>query len=115
MQPAAEAIYAMESEQYTLGNAYFSIRAMHQKVELLHDNDAMYPYEDDMKAIWNERKEYGYHPAFALAALLDPALNSLMDQVDAEDRVAAEALVVKLAVSQAGTAHILHSSHSCWW
>ena len=49
------------------------------------------------QAIWNERKEYGYHPAFALAALLDPALNSLMNQVDAEDRVAAEALVVKLA------------------
>jgi hypothetical protein len=42
----------MESEQYTLGNAYFSIRAMHQKVELLHDNDAMYPYEDDMKVLF---------------------------------------------------------------
>jgi hypothetical protein len=54
--------------------------------------------------IWNERKEYGYHPAFALAALLDPALNSLMDQVDAEDRVAAEALVVKLA----GTLQLHH-------
>ena len=41
----------MESERYTLGNTYFSIRAMHQKLDLLHDNDAMYPYEDDIKVL----------------------------------------------------------------
>ena len=46
-----QAIYAMESEEYTLGNAYFNILAMLQKLDLLHDNDAMYPYEDEIKVL----------------------------------------------------------------
>ena len=47
-----------------------------------------------MQAFYEARLEYGYHPVFVLAALLDPALYVYVHTIDMEERIKAEELLI---------------------
>ena len=49
-----------------------------------------------MQDLFDQRLEYGFHPVFVLAALLDPKLYPYVHTVSMAERIQAEALVMQL-------------------
>ena len=50
----------------------------------------------DVQALFDERMQYGFHPVFILAAMLDPKLYPYLYTIPMDKRIQAEELVMKL-------------------
>lgn len=73
-EPVAEAIYMLEGNHSTLGDAYWAIHAIQECMDRLDEIDYILfsGAVEELQDAWWEAKEYLWTPVLTLGALLDP-------------------------------------------